>query len=199
MTTKRVLDDNLTSPETCEPRSKLPRLIELEKLFNTDEFSDYTLAVGQKKFKVHKNILAVQSPVFNLLFTTLQCQEVFDVIKKFDETFFERFLRFFYSGQLRDDDNLVELLELASEFEFQALKSACEERIIESLDETTSLEDFKIGYWYTLEKLKRAAFREIQKTCPEIADYLFIEPKLVVKVVNAKRRHEASKSTQKLI
>lgn len=85
------------------------------------KYTDFTIKVHEKEFAVHKNILAAQSHVFDEMFSnkTNQNTKAFNKIKNLNlcENLFEHFLDYFYTGHVNSEANLLDLFELASEFE----------------------------------------------------------------------------------
>lgn len=101
----------------------------LQTYLETGEFFDFTIKFREKEYKVHKIILASQSSVFKKMFDKERSNEL-KSLKYCSQKAFAIFLNFFYSGNLEsDDDCMLEVLELAVQFEVTCLKKKCEEKL----------------------------------------------------------------------
>lgn len=166
------------------------RFKKFEELYASGKYSDFTIKTLAKEFKVHKCILAAQSSVFESMFTNeaKKGSLILTRIKNFNETAFEKFLRFFYTEVIEMENHAIELFELASEFNVLALKIICENAILSQIDEKSALEVFNLAHTHISMKLKRAAFDKIKGQFPEITDRLIDEPAIVNSVVNTINR-----------
>lgn len=153
--------------------------------FVTGEFSDFTIKVNKKEFKVHKCILAAQSPVFHRMF-----KKMYKEVEIVDEKAYGEFLRFLYTGEIKCGDKILEIYELAIEFEIFKLKIMCEEILGTSLSSSNALQCFKLAHQCSSKDLKVASFKKIKKVCTEISDYMFDEPELVERILSAKKKFD---------
>ena len=100
--------DNILS--TNEPTSKkdieevsVDFLNKIKKLLDNDKFSDIKLKIGDKELKAHKNILAVQSPVFlSMLSAQENIREI--VLNDIDFEVMSVLINFMYTGEAADFD-----------------------------------------------------------------------------------------------
>lgn len=159
----------------------------------SDEFTDFTIKVRGKDFKVHKAILAAQSPVFRKAFTNGDetTEKTFTKIKNFSEESFGHFLDFFYCGRVDETVNALEVFELASVFEVAMLKGICADKIAETLSLTNALEVFNLGHHYNSDQLREKAFKVIQKMFPELSGNMIDNPKYVNRLIETKRELDA--------
>ena len=155
--------------EKCEPPFKMfteSHSKAFGKLLETGKRSDFTIKVGvDGTFKVHKNILAIQSPVFDAMLDS-EMQESASgemIITDFSAGAVDDFLHFIYNGEVRSCSNAMELFALAEKYEVPALKEISENIIEVSLNESNALEIFNLGDRYNSERLKRSALKEIGK------------------------------------
>ena len=98
------------------------------KMLTNQVLTDVTLKVKDKEFKAHKLILAAASPVFDAMFKegTREHQESCVNILDIDSDVFDVFLRYLYSGQVDQLDEMVsDLLAAADKYEVQPLKEVC--------------------------------------------------------------------------
>ena len=165
------------------------RFHKLEEYFVTGKFSDFTIKVRDKEHRIHKNILAAQSSVFDSMFSEDNGDDikVFEKIKNMSDDAFEDFLRYFYFGSIRSEDNAMELFGLAVEFDVATLKFECEEIILRDINESKMLDVFNLAHLHASKVLKKAAFATIKKSFPKISDNLINAPEMVAKLINAKR------------
>lgn len=154
-------------------------------------FTDFTINVRSKDYKVHKCILAAQSFVFHEMFESgvAKLAKTFTNVERFSEKAFESFLDYFYSGDF-DETLALELFELASEFDAQKLKAKCVSRILKNLDESNALEVFNLGHQHRLDQLKQPAFKTIQAMFPDLKDNAEHNVDKVNKLVALKRQME---------
>lgn len=155
----------------------------------SETFTDFTIKVRGKDFKVHKNILAAHSSVFEEIFTSdgAEAARTFPNVKNSGENAFESFLDYFYSGELRDEVSAIEMFELATVFKVPVLETLCTDRILDNLQESNAPEVFNLGHQHQLKALKEPAFKVIQKMFPEIPDDLKDVPDQINKIIKAKR------------
>lgn len=161
-------------------------------LFVTKKFSDFTIKVRGREYQVHKNILAAQSSFFDRMFTidTEEALESLGKIGEFSELAFEDFLQYFYIKEIQSEDNVMELFQLASEFDVPELKAECETIILRNFNHSNAREVYNLGHIHGSESLKREAFESIKRSHPEIGEYLYAEPGLVNSLIDAKRRFD---------
>ena len=176
--------------EASQPPTKTEnRFNKFREYFVTGKFSDFPIKVRDKEHRIHKNILAAQSSVFESMFSEDNGDDVkvFEKIKNMSDDAFEDFLRYFYFGTIRSEDNAMELFGLAVEFDVATLKFECEEIILLNLNDFNMLEVFNLAHLHSSEVLKKAAFATIKKSFPEISDNLINAPEIVARLINAKR------------
>ena len=171
------------------PKKPEGRFNKFGEYFVTGKFFDFTIKIRDKEHRIHKNILAAQSSVFESMFSEDNGDDVkvFEKIKNMSDDAFEDFLRYFYFGTIRSEDNAMELFGLAVEFDVATLKFECEEIILLNLNDFNMLEVFNLAHLHSSEVLKKAAFATIKKSFPEISDNLINAPEIVARLINAKR------------
>ncbi|CAG0902429.1 unnamed protein product [Cyprideis torosa] len=107
-----------------------------KKLFSLGLHSDITLLVEDRKFALHKNILAAQSPVFGSMFQhdMLEKQTGEVKITDFSAEVIEELLRFMYSGNVRNIERISEdLFSAAAKYDLKSLQGICEKQLACSL------------------------------------------------------------------
>ena len=170
-----------------QPPTKLEnRFHKYKEYFATGKFSDFTIKNRDKKYKVHKIVLAAQSSVFQTMFSK-DSLKAFKMNTIVAHGAFEDFLQYFYFASIRSEDNVMELFGLAVKFDVTTLKVECEEIILRDLKESNSLEVYNLAHLYGSKVLKKAAFATIKNSFPKISDNLIDDPKSVAELVTAKR------------
>ena len=103
-------------------------------LLENNLFSDVTLKVEGKEFKLHKNILAARSQSFCRLFNEKIEQYVFTIADVKCKTM-RHLLQFIYGEEVNvSPDIAIELLMAADKFKLDDLKFYCEEVISEDIN-----------------------------------------------------------------
>lgn len=152
------------------------------------QFTDFKIKVCGKEFNVHKAILAAQSPVFNQLFTNddITAEKTFTKVKNFGKDSFDCFMDYFYTGDVDDKVDALQVFELAVVFDVAMLTDICTDRILASLSDENALEVFNLAHHHHADHLKREAFKIIQVAHPEVSDTLINNPDVITKLVEAK-------------
>lgn len=127
--------------ETLNIRSKgevefVEKSLNLESIFDSDFLSDFTIRVQHQKFKVHKVVLAVRSPVFHAMFQQKYCENLTNEIEisSFKPEMIYEMLRCIYTGRVkRMQVHSRDLLAAADKYEIEGLKIICEQRFSENL------------------------------------------------------------------
>lgn len=148
-----------------------------DEFLETGKFSDFTIKVGVDEYHVHLNIMASQSSVFEKMFTddpdkTIDGAQALMKIKNFSKHAFEDFLRFIYTGNIKQEYHVKELYELAVKFQVRRLKLKCEEIILDHLCETNMLEIYNFGYKHLSLTLTQQAFGFIKRSFPDIPNHI---------------------------
>ena len=164
------------------------------KLLETGDFSDFIVKAEGVTFKVHKNVLALYSEVFNAMFLN-KMQEGESgklVITDFSASSVKDFLHFLYNGSLNDDLNAMEVFALASKYNVQILRKISEKAVLQNLDGSNSLEIFNLGRLYSSELLQRAALDRVFKYINVPVDKRFMDhPLRLEAIVKVKRDLDA--------
>jgi len=129
------------------------KLLNETLLLNNDicalgDISDIELVAGEKRFKVHKMILAISSKVLAKSFLSSQGNSSRDmkksnktiVIDKFDAQTVEKMVQFIYKGYLdKESYKSIRLLTLANKYDIIKLKLHCQAALIDTLDVETAI------------------------------------------------------------
>jgi BTB/POZ domain len=195
---KLVINDK----DCKKPLRKKPKMIQetevvgsktcgFEVLWESNRFTDFTIVVDSKQFPVHKNILGIQSSVFAEIFENDMKERNVEKmeIEDFSSVTVKDFLRFIYTGDIREEENSIGLFKLADMYDVPKLKLIAEELIAYYVNEQNAIEVFNLGNLYKSEKLKKASFKEIEKMYPAIVfpPDLKNKPEAVMELIEGER------------
>ncbi|XP_065199982.1 speckle-type POZ protein B-like [Planococcus citri] len=137
----------------------------LERLFENEDFADFTVSIGDEQFRVHKAILAARSEVFasmfkhNLKEQNENCLKIIDM----DQTVFREMLRYIYTGNLSKlEEMAVDLLPAAEKYNLQELKTMCEHQLVNRLSAKNAVDCLLLADMYGAGFLKKKALRFIR-------------------------------------
>jgi BTB/POZ domain len=189
-----VIDEEFERPaEEANEEHNQNFITGIKEMWQTKNFSDLTIIAGRattKEFEVHKNIFGTQSSVFAATFMNEMKEKM--TIDDFTADVVEEMLQFFYSGQLKDNSNAMDLFAIAAKYDVTTLKNACEKLILCNIDEFNALEVFALGYLHNTYSLKRAAFEQIQKMFPDEdldeSEMEKLTPEELKKIIDAHRK-----------
>lgn len=191
------IDANFTKPieedenETSMQSFAKSFLKGFEKLWRSGKFSDFVIIVnGTREFRVHKNVLAIQSSVFAAMFENELNLKNSIEINDFSSEAFEEFLRYIYTGEIPDDTNAMEIFAISGLYEVTELRNVCEEMVLGNLDQTNALEAFSLADRYSANNMRELAFNEIKRMFPEkhLTMGLVKRPESLKSLIDARRK-----------
>lgn len=133
---------------------------EFKRLWEDKKLSDFKIIVGRKAFRVHKCVLAVESPVFAAMFEndeSVRTSKKFE-IEGFTGEVVEVFLHSMYTGQVMTAENALELFNLASTYKVTGLRSIYQKFVLTSLNSHNAVEALRIGNLHHCDPIIEAAF-----------------------------------------
>lgn len=93
-----------------------------EKLAEEQEYTDVTLAAGDKTFPAHKMVLSVCSPYFQRLFRQLGTEKMVIYLKDILPRHLDLLLQYMYKGEIKvEEKELVTILNIAQSLEIKGL------------------------------------------------------------------------------
>ncbi len=162
-----TLDERLKD-ETTTMDGKMPFCNNLHHFFKSGNLTDMTLVVGDKRFSVHKLILAASSSVFKEMFYGESWVEGSSSEVKLEETpsceeVFDAFMDYFYGGRVTvSDKTVIQIVTLADKYDVYGLRETCTEYMTYSLnnkcDVETALQWVTFAEQMTMNALQQKCF-----------------------------------------
>ncbi|XP_055840545.1 protein roadkill-like [Episyrphus balteatus] len=145
---------------------------DLGVLWDTEDFSDVTLVIGDLEFPSHKNILSARSEVFYAMFEhdmeEQQSNRV--VITDVDYEVMQELLHFIYTGRAPNAKKMADrLLIAADKYALYHLKVICEEAIFSGLSIETAATTLALADLHSAEQLKKNTIDFINNHAKEVA------------------------------
>ncbi|XP_070494237.1 uncharacterized protein [Chironomus tepperi] len=138
--------------------------------FLTDEtFKDFQIQIGDRKFAVHKFLIAARSPT---LAEILKNNPGLENLKLVDIPvgIFEVILNYFYTDELPGVDgmNVLHLYATAGKLKIEELKEYAATKIIQSLDSKNPHEVLKLSNKYNHDEMRYQAYEALKKKYPDV-------------------------------
>ena len=106
-----------------------------ERLCQSEEFTDVTLAADSKFFKAHRLVLSICSPFFEALFRRLGPDKPVIFLKDISAKHLELLMQYMYKGEIRvKEDELVTVLNAAQSLEIRGLTDNSEPKKTDKLN-----------------------------------------------------------------
>ena len=145
-----------------------------KSLLLNESFSDVYFVCGDdpnKKLYAHKAVLASASDYFRVLFTgnwqeSVDCLNGHGIKTKNSVSIMEGLLTFIYTGNINDlftNCNVIEVLELSSQWGLESLQLLCERRCIQTLHAKSVIPILKFASSHNSEHLKLKCFNFIRR------------------------------------
>lgn len=191
-----IVDKQCKKPAFSKEPYDVAELIEdfnskIKELWTSGRFSDLTIFAGAKEFKVHKNILGMQSPVFAKIIEDHNEVKEFRIFGDFTPKAVENLLHFMYTGEIKDEDNASENFLIAVKFQIAKMKETFEKILCNQLDDDNALDIFLLAHRHSAELLKQEAFDVICSQFQEdISPQLMENPEKLKKLIDNRREYE---------
>lgn len=157
--------DEMSPEKTSDAKSKSGNGIygDLNKIIRSDEFKDFTILVGEEKFKVHKFLLAARSQVLADIIKNNIHAECFNLVDISVEIFRE-ILKFIYTDELSNDNiDFLHLFKAAEKLKIQNLSKLTIEKLIMKVNAENAFEMLTLSNKFNNEELRKKSFDEIKK------------------------------------
>lgn len=168
-----------------------------KNLWESGELSDFIIKAEDTEFKVHKFVLAANSPVFRRMLQNkmIETTENEVTIPDFSSSVVEEFLEFLYLAKVPEtNENLVKLFSISVKYEVDHISKYCERRIRRHLNELNVADVLELSNLHNVEALKDEAFAKIIAMFPgmTIDEELKNKPKEMRLVIKARKNLEAA-------
>lgn len=169
----KFIDEKCTKPMPETPdhndlstRTRESLTTAVSHLWESKNFTDFTVITGSKIFRVHKFVLATHSSKFAEMLTNQEVNEI--TIEDLDEVVVEAFLHYFYTGVISSNADFIKLFKLSSTLDAADLTSYCEDMILSILQESNAFDIFNLGHAYDNKAFKVHSFEKIRSMFPDI-------------------------------
>ena len=136
----------------------------MKKMLSDSLHSDLTIRCGRKEFKVHKAVLASQSPVFRRMLESDMKEQRTNVIEisDIDQAVISDMLAYIYTGCVPHLDTLArELLNVANKYELSGLFTMCERELKSKISLNNVIELLQLADLLDSSFLKKACLNYI--------------------------------------
>ena len=137
-------------------------------LYKSEALVDTTIKCQDKEFKVHRAILASQSPVFQGMFEADMNEKQSGVIEVSDITpeAMSDLVTYLYTGTTPDVKS--ELLEVADKYQLPRLRTICENELRNGIKKTNVIKTLILADLHGRSALKKACFQFIRLNSAEV-------------------------------
>ncbi|VDP10438.1 unnamed protein product [Soboliphyme baturini] len=146
---------------------------DLGALFESQQFTDCTLFVQGKEFRVHKSILAARSAVFAAMFEHEMEEKKRNrvLITDVDADVLHEMLRYTYTGRAPSLDRMADhLLAAADKYALERLKVMCEHALCAGLTIDNACDTLILADLHSAEQLKQQAMDFINAHASDVMD-----------------------------
>ncbi|XP_043282322.1 speckle-type POZ protein-like B [Venturia canescens] len=152
----------------------------LKTMYDAKIFSDITFVFDDdgKELTAHKAILAAQSEVFQVMFSSDMKEKHTGRVEIDDirSEVFEEFLRYLYTGEIYNLKNIFEeILVVADKYDVCHLKEFCENHMLATLSDENVENYLLIAAKYYCTELKKRALEMLQNSAKTIMSEIFEE------------------------
>jgi len=135
-------------------------------LYHSGDFSDFTIICSDKReFRVHRNILSVNSPVLKAMMLTDMQESIENKldVKDIDGSAMDQILLFMYTQKINNiADNIEGLFYGAEKYQLENLKAACVCHMLDNLCVENAVDYFMLASLYDVDHLKQLCLMNIQ-------------------------------------
>lgn len=163
----------------------------LTKLKASSEHTDTVLVVGDCSFPCHRTVLAAMSAYFCAMFSSgmRESHDKVITLKGILPVHFEKVLDFLYTGDIElSYDYVVDLLQISSMYQIQALQLICEKFLAKDLCVQNCIFNWKIAVSYNCQLLEGKAFWHMTENFPELKhskDFLEFSKDELIRYIDA--------------
>lgn len=161
---RKVLVTELVQPVN-ETEQKLKVIKDLEKMMTSGSFSDVTVHIDGKKYKLHKSILSARSKFFAEYFNKNSDIDIYEFDDNIEMEAIDIFIKFIYTAESKivDNKSAFQLLELSEKYKIKDLKEIYESLLETRVSKENAMEMFCNALKFnSCFGLKQRAFRVLQ-------------------------------------
>ena len=161
--------DDASSNDTVLPPANLHE--DMNNLYKNEVLTDTIIKCGDKEFKVHRVILAMQSPVFRAMFEADMKEKQSGVIEVSDSTpeAMSDLVAYLYAGTAPNLKTLAsELLDMAEKYQIPRLLTMCRIELARKIKNTNVVETLILADLHGKSALKKACFKFIRLNSAEV-------------------------------
>ena len=139
---------------------------DLISLLASGDGSDIALIVGEKTFKVHRNILSSRCEVFKAMLASDMLEQATNLIRitDLDPEVVQEMLTYIYSGtipNIAEADMAENLLNCAEKYQLKELKQICCSELVKRLNSDNAIDMLCKAHMYNVDSLKKACIFKI--------------------------------------
>lgn len=159
------------------------------KALTSEALKDFTISVDGKNEKVHRFVLAAQSPVLMEKFNDNPDSKFLELVGV-SYSVLKTILSFLYERQFPSDDNeMLEVYAAAGKLKIELLRRYTEDELLRKVDASNALEVLWISKNYKSDQLSAKAFEVIKSLMPDklIKDEWKSQPEKLSKLLLGKK------------
>jgi len=165
---------------------------DLKNLIQDDHFKDFTITIDDRKFLIHKFLLAARSSTLAEMFRVNPNAESLNLVDISIKTF-EVIHKFLYTDELPQDDevNFLPLYEAAGRLKIGKLQNLAGEKLAEQICSENALDVLNLSHKNEDNVLSQKAFNQIKKSYPLVMfkDEWITQPKKVIQCIKKFEEH----------
>jgi hypothetical protein len=154
----------LAIPNVPIPRVRLAG--DLKRYVGNPKFSDVTFLIEGQQICAHKVLLTCRSEYFRVMFkgSFAESEQREVTLHDVSTASFLVLLEYLYTDKIHlTPENVVEILQLASEMTLEALQRECEAMIIRGIDHTNCIDLYQMASLYSIHHLRRYCHSYIKR------------------------------------
>lgn len=159
--------------DTCDQSTHaiIPDLAIFSKLYKSKMWSDLTVVCGNHEIKVHKNILAAKSTVFQAMLESKMQEAASNIIPMHSSNpeALELFFEYLYSGKITIPfEKIAAILDLSEQYDAAELKDFCALEIRQKVAVSNATDLLILADKYTMPKTKENLIQFVGKNILEV-------------------------------
>ncbi|KAG5667562.1 hypothetical protein PVAND_015539 [Polypedilum vanderplanki] len=165
-----------------------------QKMFDEEEFKDFTIHVGDSSFKIHKVLFAAHSKILAKIFKENPQAEELNLCD-ISEATFKIIYDFFYKNHIKENENFIDIFVAASQLKINDLIEFSIEKLLKNINENNFLEILNLSNKFDNKDLQKKAFEIIQSkffSHQKLDEKLVNQPEKIKELNETKNRNSTS-------